>query len=71
MAQLLSLVSEADPLYGDQYSKDQTNLDTYKIAEIILSFTIDYCIQAEQSDLGLHSLSRPVCPKTWDHYGEI
>ena len=23
----------------------------------------------EQSDLGLHCLPKPVCPKTWDHYG--
>ena len=23
----------------------------------------------EQSDLGLHCLPRPICPKTWDHYG--
>ena len=21
-----------------------------------------------QSDLGLDDLSRPICPKTWDHY---
>ena len=25
----------------------------------------------EQSDLGLHCLPRPVCPKTWDHYGRF
>ena len=25
----------------------------------------------EQSGLGLHCLSRPICPKTWDHYGKI
>ena len=24
----------------------------------------------EQSDLGLHCLPRPICPKTWDHYGK-
>ena len=23
----------------------------------------------EQSDLGLHCLPRPICPKTWYHYG--
>ena len=23
----------------------------------------------EQSDLGLHCLPTPVCPKTWEHYG--
>ena len=23
----------------------------------------------EQSDLGLHCLPRPVCPKTWEHNG--
>ena len=23
----------------------------------------------EQSDLGLHCLPRPICLKTWDHYG--
>ena len=23
----------------------------------------------EQSDLGLHCLPRPICPKTYDHYG--
>ena len=23
----------------------------------------------EQSDLGVHCLPRPVCPKTLDHYG--
>ena len=23
----------------------------------------------EQSDLGLHCLPRPICPKTLDHYG--
>ena len=22
----------------------------------------------EQSDLGLHCLPKPVCPKTWEHY---
>ena len=25
----------------------------------------------EQSDLGLHCLPRPVCPKTLDHYGNL
>ena len=25
--------------------------------------------EQEQSDLGLHSLPRPIRPKTWDHYG--
>ena len=24
----------------------------------------------EQSDLGLHCLPRPICPKTYDHYGK-
>ena len=29
----------------------------------------DPLLLQEQYDLGLHSLPRPVCPKTWDHYG--
>ena len=27
--------------------------------------------QTEQSDLGLHSLPRPVCPKTEDNYSNL
>ena len=27
--------------------------------------------EKEQSDLGLHCLPRPACPKTWDHYGKL
>ena len=26
-------------------------------------------LQTVQSDLGLHCLLRPICPKTYDHYG--
>ena len=25
----------------------------------------------EQSDMGLHCLHRPACPKTYDHYGTL
>ena len=26
--------------------------------------------QTKQSDLGLHCLPRPDCPKTWEHYSK-
>ena len=29
----------------------------------------DQTAPKEQSDLGLHCLPRPICPKTYDHYG--
>ena len=25
----------------------------------------------EQSDLGLHCLPKPICPTTYDHYGNL
>ena len=31
----------------------------------------DQTAPKEQSDLGLHCLPRPICPKTLDHYGTL
>ena len=28
-------------------------------------------VDPEQSDLGLHCLPRHICPKTYDHYGNM
>ena len=57
------------------HHKNPKNWDTRKIAVNILKleqycFTIELWVQkTAQSDQGLHCLPRPVCPKTWDHYG--
>ena len=60
------------------YRKSPKNLDTQKNGcnGIILlqSNGSKQCrrndsVDPDQNDLGLHCLIRPVCPKTWDHYG--
>ena len=51
--------------------ENRSNLRVFrqKDADGIANSALIRLLLKEQSDLGLHCLPRPICPKTLDHYG--